>query len=89
MYKTFNRMEAKMEKNFICLGEPRMAKMIHATVHENASQVAIQAVFRKPENLTQSAFYVDESNGQYGMNSERSSIFSSTFYSDGLPFECY
>lgn len=60
-----------------------MAKMIHATVHENAYQVTIQAVFRKPENLTQSAFYIDESNGQYGMNSERSSTFSSTFNSDG------
>lgn len=87
MYKTFTRME--VEKIFICLGEPRMAKMIHATVHENAHQVAIQAVFRKPENLTQSAFYIDESNGQYGMNSERSSTFSSTFNSDGLLFECF
>lgn len=60
-----------------------MAKMIHAMVHESAHQVTIQAVFRKPENLSQSAFYIDESNGQYGMNSERSSTFSSTFNSDG------
>ena len=45
-------------------GEPRMAKMVHATVHENEYQVSIQAVFRKPENLSQSAFYIDESNGQ-------------------------
>jgi len=64
-------------------GEPRMAKMVHATVHENEYQVSIQAIFRKPENLSQSAFYIDETNAQYGMNSERSSTFSSTFNSDG------
>ncbi|CAF4540200.1 unnamed protein product, partial [Rotaria sp. Silwood1] len=64
------------------IGEPRMSKMIHATVQENEYQVTIQAVFRKPENLSQSAFYIDETNGQYAMNSERSSTFSSTFNSD-------
>ncbi|CAF0792799.1 unnamed protein product [Rotaria sordida] len=64
------------------IGEPRMSKMIHATVHENEYQVTIQAVFRKPENLSQSAFYIDETHGQYAMNSERSSTFSSTFNSD-------
>ena len=58
--------------------------MVHATVHENAHQVSIQAVFRKPENFSQSAFYIDEANGQYAMNSERSSTFSSTFNSDGI-----
>ena len=67
----------------IYLGEPRMGKMIHANVHENAHQITIQAVFRKPENLSQSAFYIDETNGHYSMNSERSSTFSSTFNSDG------
>jgi hypothetical protein len=65
-------------------GEPRLAKMVHATVHENEYQVTIQAVFRKPENLSQSAFYIDETNGHYAMNSERSSTFSSTFNSDGI-----
>ncbi len=60
-----------------------MAKMVHATVHENEYQVTIQAVFRKPENLSQSAFYIDETNGHYPLNSERSSTFSSTFNSDG------
>lgn len=61
-----------------------MGKMIHANVHENEYQVTIQAVFRKPENLAQSAFYIDETmGGQYGLNSERSSTFSSTFNSDG------
>ncbi len=68
----------------IYLGEPRLAKMVHATVHENEYQVKIQAVFRKPENLSQSAFYIDETHGQYAMNSERSSTFSSTFNSDGM-----
>jgi len=60
-----------------------MSKMVHANVHENEHQVIIQAVFRKPENLSQSAFYIDETNGHYSMNSERSSTFSSTFNSDG------
>ncbi|CAF4603299.1 unnamed protein product [Rotaria socialis] len=64
------------------IGEPRMSKMIHATVHENEYQVTVQAVFRKPENLSQSAFYIDETNGNHSMNSERSSTFSSTFNSD-------
>ncbi|CAF1382933.1 unnamed protein product [Adineta steineri] len=64
------------------IGEPRMGKMIHANVHENEYQVTVQAVFRKPENLSQSAFYIDETIGQYAMNSERSSTFSSTFNSD-------
>ena len=69
---------------FLCLGEPRMGKMIHANVHENEYQVSIQAVFRKPESLSQSAFYIDETNAQYPMNSERSSTFSSAFNSDGI-----
>ena len=61
-----------------------MGKMIHANVHENEYQVTIQAVFRKPENLSQSAFYIDETmGGNYALNSERSSTFSSTFNSDG------
>ena len=60
-----------------------MGKMIHATVHEKAYQVTIQAVFRKPENLSQSAFYTDETMGNLPLNSERSSTFSSTFNSDG------
>ena len=58
--------------------------MIHATVHENEYQVAIKAIFRKPENLSQSAFYINETNGHYSMNSERSSTFSSTLNSDGI-----
>ena len=62
-----------------------MGKMIHANVHENEYQVTIQAVFRKPENLSQSAFYIDETLGNYPLNSERSSTFSSTFNSDGKP----
>ena len=57
--------------------------MIHANVHENEYQVTIQAVFRKPENLSQSAFYIDETLGNHALNSERSSTFSSTFNSDG------
>ena len=61
--------------------------MIHATVHENEYQVKIQAVFRKPENLSQSAFYIDETNAQHPLNSERSSTFSSTFNSDGMSIE--
>lgn len=60
-----------------------MGKMIHANVHENAHQVTLQAVFRKPDNMLQSAFYIDETLGPYPMNSERSSTFSSTFNSDG------
>jgi hypothetical protein len=71
----------------IYLGEPRLAKMVHATVNENQYQVKIQAVFRKPENLSQSAFYIDETNEQYALNSERSSTFSSTFNSDGIFIE--
>jgi hypothetical protein len=60
-----------------------MGKIVHATIHETEHQVTVQAVFRKPENLSQSSFYVDERNEHYTMNSERSSTFSSTFNSDG------
>ncbi|CAF4264488.1 unnamed protein product [Rotaria sp. Silwood2] len=65
------------------IGEPRMGKMIHATVHENEYQVTVQAVFRKPENLSRSPFFINETNEYYPINSERSSAFSSTIYSDG------
>ncbi|CAF1355003.1 unnamed protein product [Rotaria sp. Silwood1] len=44
------------------IGEPRMGNMIHATVHENEYQVTIQTVFRKPENLSQSPFFINETN---------------------------
>ncbi|CAF2866272.1 unnamed protein product [Rotaria sp. Silwood2] len=60
-----------------------MGKMIHATVHENEYQVTVQAVFRKPENLSRSPFFINETNEYYPINSERSSAFSSTIYSDG------
>jgi hypothetical protein len=64
-----------------------MGKMVHATVHETEYQVTVQAVFRKPENLSQSSFYIDERNEHYPMNSERSSTFSSTFNTDGNFFK--
>ncbi len=57
--------------------------MVHATIHETEYQVTVQAVFRKPENLSRSSFYMDERNEHYPMNSEQSSAFSSTFNSDG------
>jgi hypothetical protein len=34
-------------------------------------------------------FYIDETNGHYPMNSERSSTFSSTFNSDGIFIQIY
>ncbi|CAF1327110.1 unnamed protein product [Rotaria sp. Silwood1] len=64
------------------IGEPRMGNMIHATVHENEYQVTIQTVFRKPENLSQSPFFINETNEYYPINSERSSPYSNTIYSD-------
>ncbi|CAF1521587.1 unnamed protein product [Rotaria sp. Silwood1] len=64
------------------IGEPRMGNMIHATVHENEYQVTIQTVFRKPENLSQSSFFINETNEYYPINSERSSPYSNTIYSD-------
>jgi hypothetical protein len=63
-----------------------MGKMVHATIHETEYQVTVQAVFRKPENLSQSSFYIDEKHEHYPLNSERSSTFSSTFNSDGRYF---
>lgn len=70
-------------KSLFHLGEPRMGKMVHATVQENEYQVTIQLVFRRPENLSQSSFYIDQRDEHYPMNSERSSTYSSTFNSDG------
>ncbi|CAF1535808.1 unnamed protein product, partial [Rotaria sp. Silwood1] len=64
------------------IGEPRMGNMIHATLHENEYQVTIQTVFRKPENLSQSPFFINETNEYYPINSERSSPYSNTIYSD-------
>ncbi|CAF0896810.1 unnamed protein product [Rotaria sp. Silwood1] len=64
------------------IGESRMGNMIHATVHENEYQVTIQTVFRKPENLSQSPFFINETNEYYPINSERSSPYSNTIYSD-------
>jgi hypothetical protein len=60
-----------------------MGKMVHATIHETEYQVTVQAVFGKPEKLSQPSYYVDERYEHYPMNSERSSTFSSTFNSDG------
>lgn len=60
-----------------------MAKMVHATMHETEHQVTVQAVFRKPENLSHSAVYTDARNAHYRISSERSSPFSSAFNSDG------
>ncbi|CAF1504739.1 unnamed protein product, partial [Rotaria sp. Silwood1] len=51
--------------------EPRMGNMIHATVHENEYQVTIQTVFRKPENLSQSPFFINETNEYYPINIQR------------------
>ncbi|CAF1212445.1 unnamed protein product [Rotaria sordida] len=64
------------------IGEPRMGKMIYATVHENEYQVTVQAVFQKPQNLSQSPFFIDEKNEYYRMTSGRSSPFSSIINSD-------
>ncbi|CAF1552877.1 unnamed protein product, partial [Rotaria sp. Silwood1] len=64
------------------ISEPRMGNMIHATVHENEYQVTIQTVFRKPENLSQSPFFINETNEYYPINSERSLPYSNTIYSD-------
>jgi hypothetical protein len=64
-----------------------MGKMVHATVHETEYQVTVQAVFRKPENLSQPALYTAERNDHYSLNSERSSTFSSTFNTDGNNFQ--
>ena len=60
-----------------------MGKMIQAAVRENEYQVTIQAVFSKPENLSRSAFYIDETIGQHDLDTERSSTFSSMMNSDG------
>jgi hypothetical protein len=73
----------------IHLGEPRMGKMVHGNVHENDYQVTVEAVFSKPGYLSQSAFYIDETLGNYGLNSERSSTFSSVVNSDGNRFHVY
>lgn len=73
--------------SFFIKGEPRMGKMVHATVHDTEHQVVIQAVFRKPENLAQtpvsSSFYANDRHDHYHYHSERSSTYSSTFNSDG------
>lgn len=58
--------------------------MVQGHVRENEYQVMIQAVFRKPESLSQSGFFIDESMNQYPMNSDRSSALSTTIQSDGL-----
>jgi len=60
-----------------------MGKIVHATIHETEHQVTVQAVFRKPENLSQSSVYINETNGHYPIHNERSSTFSSAFNSDG------
>jgi hypothetical protein len=60
-----------------------MGKMVHSTIQETDHQIIVQAVFRKPENLSQSSVYINETNGHYPMNHERSSAFSSAFNSDG------
>ena len=57
--------------------------MAHATVHETEYQVTIQAVFRKPENLSSSSLSMDRTKKYRPIDSERSSIFTNTFYSDG------
>ncbi|CAF3345526.1 unnamed protein product [Rotaria socialis] len=64
------------------IGEPRLGKMIHATVHENEYQVTVQAVFQKPQNLAQSAFFHNETNDYYPTRTGRSSAFSNSFDSD-------
>jgi len=60
-----------------------MGKMVHSTVQETEHQIIVQAVFRKPENLSQSSVYINETNGHYPIHNERSSTFSSAFNSDG------
>ncbi|CAF0822735.1 unnamed protein product [Rotaria sp. Silwood1] len=70
----------RQQLDHIC--EPRMGNMIHATVHENEYQVTIQTVFRKPENLSQSPFFINETNEYYPIDNERSSPYSNTIYSD-------
>ncbi|CAF1281209.1 unnamed protein product [Rotaria sp. Silwood1] len=64
------------------IGESRMGNMIHATLHENEYEVTIQTIFRKPESLSQSPFFINETNEYYPINSERSSPYSNTIYSD-------
>ncbi|CAF5073514.1 unnamed protein product, partial [Rotaria sp. Silwood1] len=41
-----------------------------------------QTIFRKPESLSQSPFFINETNEYYPINSERSSPYSNTIYSD-------
>ena len=65
------------------LGEPRMGKMVHATVEETEDQIIVRSVFRKPENLSQPSLHIDQTNQRYTMNNERSLPFSSGFNSDG------
>ncbi|CAF1326307.1 unnamed protein product [Adineta steineri] len=64
------------------IGEPRMGKMVHATVEETEDQIIVRSVFRKPENLSQPSLHIDQTNQRYTMNNERSLPFSSGFNSD-------
>ncbi|CAF1560751.1 unnamed protein product, partial [Rotaria sp. Silwood1] len=77
-YSTIKKEVATQTSNLLS----NMGNMIHATVHENEYQVTIQTVFRKPENLSQSPFFINETNEYYPINSERNSPYSNTIYFD-------
>ena len=66
------------------LGQPRMGKMIHATVQENDRQIIVQTVFLKPENLSQSTAFINQKDEYYPVNLDRISPLSSAFNSDGI-----
>ena len=57
--------------------------MVHATVNETEHQVTIQAVFRKSENHSSSSLSMDRTKKYHLIDSERTSMFTNTFYSDG------
>ncbi|CAF1480953.1 unnamed protein product [Rotaria sp. Silwood1] len=81
--KLLNEKELKEYRPILTsTSEPRMGNVIHATVHENEYQVTIQTVFRKPENLSQSPFFINKTNEYYPIDNERSSPYSNTIYSD-------
>ncbi|CAF1435999.1 unnamed protein product [Adineta ricciae] len=64
------------------IGQPRMGKMIHATVQENDRQIIVQTVFLKPENLSQSTAFINQKDEYYPVHVDRISPLSSTFNSD-------
>ncbi|UJR21839.1 hypothetical protein I4U23_024913 [Adineta vaga] len=64
------------------IGQPRMGKMIHATVQETERQIIVQTIFQKPENLSQSTVFLNRKDEHYPIHLDRSSPLSSAFNSD-------